>query len=240
MKEIYRQIYPFLTCSLIIDKGMFTYRMHLGEKIAVPIYAWLIKGKGETILVDTGASLKEFVKYQYLGSGGEEGPPIENSIQKMGISMLDIKTIVMTHLHPDHLLNAKKFPNAKIIVQEEELRFARNPHPLFAKSYIVELFEGLNIETVRGDTEIAPGIEVILTPGHSPGGQSVSITTAQGKAVITGFCCIDENFGEEGDIVPALHTDLFRSYESVSRIRERADIILPLHGRRLQAVESVP
>ena len=240
MKNHFKSIYPIVTCKLLLDKGMFTYRMYYGEKIAVPIYAWLIKGDEEPILVDTGCSLEEMLKYSYLSAGGEKGPPIEDSLQKMGVSAGDIKTIVITHLHADHVLNAEKFPYARVIVQKEDLKFARNPHPLFTKSYHRQLFEGLNLETISGNTEVVPGVEVFLTPGHSPGCQSVSVTTTRGKAVITGFCCIDENFGEGGDIVPGIHTDLYKAYDSVTKTREIADIILPLHGKHVQSVESVP
>ena len=79
--------------------------------------------------------IKEFMKYSVLSAGGEEGVPIEDSLQKLGISVPDVKTIIATHLHSDHCLNAKKFPYAKVIVQEEELKFDRNPHPMFSAIY---------------------------------------------------------------------------------------------------------
>ena len=148
MKNLYR-IYPIVTCKLVLDKGMFTYRVSHGESILFPVYAWLIKGEGETILVDTGCFLEEMLRSSSLATEGEAGPLIEDSLQKMGISLASIETIILTHLHLDHFLNAKKFPNAKLVVQEEELRFAMNPHPLFAKSYNKQWYEGLNFETIN-------------------------------------------------------------------------------------------
>ena len=53
------------------------------------------------------------------------------------------------------------------------------------------------------------GIEVLLTPGHTPGGQSVAVKTEAGKAVITGLCCNKENFLPGGGIiVPGVHLDV--------------------------------
>lgn len=239
MKKVYR-IYPILTCQIIIDKGIFTYLKNHGEKILVPTWAWLIEGGEEPILVDAGCSLKEFMKYSVLSAGGEEGTPIEDSLQKIGISVSDVKTIIVTHLHSDHCLNAKKFPHAKVIVQEEELKFARNPHPLFSAIYRNEWYEGLNFKTVQGDTEIISGVKAIFTPGHSPGSQSVSITTEQGEIVITGFCALDDNFSDKGDIIGAPHIDPIKAYESMMRVRKMADIIIPLHSQRTLNVKSIP
>lgn len=238
MKNVYK-IYPVLTSKLALDKGTFTYRSYYGEKIMAPVYAWLVKGEGEPFLIDTGCTIQEAAK---LSSAfiGEEGPNIEDSLRKKGISMSDIKTIILTHLHIDHFVDAKRFPNAKLIVQEEELKFSRNPHPVFSKSYNRSWYEGLNFETVNGDTEIFPGVEIISTPGHTPGAQSVSIGTEGGKKVICGFCSLDDNFSDKGDIVPGIHTDIFKAYDSMVRIRGLGGTIIPLHSERFLSMESIP
>jgi glyoxylase-like metal-dependent hydrolase (beta-lactamase superfamily II) len=231
------KIFPILTCTLKLDKGTFTYRNYYGEKVTPPVYAWLIKGEGEPFLVDVGCTVKEAGKLSAVFVG-EEGPPIENSLQKMGISTSDIKTIILSHMHIDHFLNARKFPNAKIIVQEEELTFAMNPHPVFSKSYNRDWYAGLNFKTVNGDVEIFPGVEILFTPGHSPGTQSISIDTEQGKVVIVGFCSIEENFA--GNIVPGIHTDIFKAYDSMDRLKKlNRKLIIP-HSERYLSINSIP
>lgn len=239
MKSVYR-IYPIMTCKVMFDKSVFTYLRNFGEKTWVPFWAWLIEGGEDPILVDTGCILKEFMKYSTFSSGGEEGTLIEDFLQKRGIKVSDIKTIIMTHLHIDHCLNAKKFPNAKIVVQQEELEFARNPHPLFSGIFRKEWYEGLNFETVQGDTEIVPGVKTIFTPGHTAGNQSVSITTEQGEVVIAGFCTLDDNFSDKGDIIPGPHVDPFKAYDSIIKIKNMADILIPLHSQRVMNVKSLP
>jgi N-acyl homoserine lactone hydrolase len=158
----------------------------------------------------------------------------------MGVSLSDVKTIILTHLHIDHFLNAKRFPRAKIIVQEAELQFARNPHPVFSKSYNPNWYNGLDFEIVKGDTVIFPGVEVISTPGHSPGTQSVCIATDEGKVVIVGFCSLDENFSKAGDIVPGIHSDIFQAYDSIVRISTLGGSIIPLHSERYSGIKSIP
>ena len=237
MKNTYK-IHPMLTCRIAVDKGTFTYRTDYGKKINAPVYSWLITGGEEPFLIDAGCTIPEAAKLSSVFEG-EDGPPIEDSLRKKGLSTSDIKTIIMTHLHIDHFANARKFPNARIIVQEEELEFARNPHPVFAKSYNRAWYEGLNFETVRGDAEIFPGIAVLFTPGHSPGTQSVSIATEEGTKLLCGFCSIDDSFSDKGDIVSGIFCDIFKAYDSIMRLKSLGGTLIPLHSERILAGESV-
>jgi glyoxylase-like metal-dependent hydrolase (beta-lactamase superfamily II) len=93
------------------------------------------------------------------------------------------------------------------------------------------------METVYGDQEIMPGISVLFTPGHTPGGQSVEIAASRGKAIVTGFCCTLANFTPTEEMKvrrrevapPGLHQYCRDGYESLLRVKQRADIIVPLH-----------
>jgi glyoxylase-like metal-dependent hydrolase (beta-lactamase superfamily II) len=202
-----------------------------------PVYSWLITGGEEPFLIDAGCTIQEAAKLSPVFVG-EDGPDIEDSLRKKGILMADIKTIILTHLHVDHFVNARRFPNAKLIVQEEELKFARNPHPTFAKSYNREWYGGLNFEVVNGDTEIFPGVEVVSTPGHSPGTQSVSIVTEEGTKVLCGFCSIDDNFSDKGDITPGIFCDIFKAYDSIIKLKSLGGTLIPLHSERILSVGS--
>lgn len=81
---------------------------------------------------------------------------------------------------------------------------------------------------IEGDRELFPGLELLKTPGHSPGSQSVLVNTVRGKEVIEALCCVRENF-EPKLILPAYHTDLLTAYDSLARIKEVADYIIPMH-----------
>jgi glyoxylase-like metal-dependent hydrolase (beta-lactamase superfamily II) len=73
-----------------------------------------------------------------------------------------------------------------VIVQRAEIEFLRNPHPVDHR-YYADVLDGMEVVAVEGDASIAEGIDVIFTPGHTVGGQSVAVNTSAGKAVITGF-----------------------------------------------------
>ena len=108
--------------------------------------------------------------------------------------MLNYFTLKANSYYFDHVYNTHKCKNATIYVQDEELKFALDPHPIFEVLYLKEIINKLNFEVIKGDQAILPGISVMLVPGHTPGVQAVIVETAKGKAVISGFCSITENF----------------------------------------------
>jgi glyoxylase-like metal-dependent hydrolase (beta-lactamase superfamily II) len=151
-----------------------------------------------------------------------------------------VDIIIHTHLHNDHCENDGLCPNAEIYVQQAELDFFRNPHPIDHR-YYSDVLDGVNLKAIEGDTEIVDGIEVLFTPGHTPGGQSVVIDTEAGKAVITGLCCNSENFPAGGGVIcPGVHINAIEAYESMKRIREVADLIIPLHDLEVGRKSVIP
>ena len=94
---------------------------------------------------------------------------------------------------------------------------------------------------VEGDQEIVPGLSVMLTPGHSPGGQSVVVNTKAGKAIITGFCCNEQNFPSSGPLVPCgVHLNLIEAYDSIHKVKAAADLIIPIHDLSIGRHATIP
>ncbi len=234
------RIYPLPIVKLLLDKGTFTYLNFYGEKIWAPTYSFYIEGADQNILVDTAISAEDWNKHRTIPA--QDIVTFEESLANFGLTPDDIDIVLATHLHLDHFFNARKCRNAKIIVQEEELRFVLHPRPPFAQHYSRELLEGFNFETVKGDREIIPGIDVILTPGHTAGNQSVAIDTEEGIVVIPGFCSLEENFNQKDYIVPGINFDPFQAYESIVRVQEIGERVIPLHSQRLvkENIKCIP
>jgi N-acyl homoserine lactone hydrolase len=237
------KVYPLLISRIFADIGTFNYANYSGQKRWYPIFAFLIQGDGRNILVDSGCVAEEMAAISALTAGYEDVQPLEEALKKRGVAMEDIKEVIHTHLHSDHYLNSKKLPQATFWVQEEELAFALNPHPFFFRSFNRTRYEGMKFKTIKGDSPFAEGIDILFTPGHTAGTQSVQIETEQGKVVIAGFCSIPENFTppDKGlDVIPpGFHLDLLQSYESVLRIKNTKAIIIPLHDPSLAENETV-
>ena len=243
MKRTYR-IHPLPTVKIYSDKGLFTYLSGYGEKIWSPVYSFYIEGAKETILVDTGISAEEMKKYAKFATRAEDIIPFEIALSKFGLKPEDIDIVIQTHLHSDHCLNTRKCKNARVIVQEEELNFALNPHPLYAGVYQRHWYEGLNFETINGDREIVPGIDAVFLPGHTKGTQGVLMDTQKGRTVIAGFCSLDENFGDKNNmaspiVLPGICIDPLKAYESIMKVKKIADYIIPIHSDRFLNVDAI-
>lgn len=249
------RIRPVILSKAWADKGAMTYLIYHGEQIVRPYIFWIIEGAGQKIIVDTAIHAEQYRGYHpgFQNYQIEHLLTFEEGLSKALLQPDDVDIIIQTHLHFDHCYNTSQCKNARVVVQESELEFAKDPHPIFANMYSEFLLKDLKFEPIRGRREILPGIEVIPVPGHTPGCQAVSVETKVGRAVIAGFCCIKENFfpGEEIQerispfagypiIVPGIHFDTVQAYESVLKIKELADIVLPLHEPEIMNIESIP
>ena len=235
--------------SIEIDKAVLMYRFNYGKKIQVPVVMWYIEGADKNILIDTASDAK--IAMEYRGLPAKEIMSFEDALASVGLKPKDVDIVVETHLQWDHCANTQKCKNAKILVQEVELRFAYAPHPILAPTYKKSLLTGLNFVVVKGYQEIAPGIELIPTPGHTPGNMSVAVNTEKGKAIITGFCCLQENFGppegvsEETKeltpvVAPGIHLNAVDGFESVLLVKGMADIVLACHDPSFMVPKTIP
>ena len=234
------------------EKSRFTYMHGLGEKVDIPYTTWLIQGRGMNALVDTGCSAQDYRDHirsagKPLMYGGErfedvqEIKPLQQHLKERGLTFDDIDMVLQTHVDWDHCMNTRHFKKSKILLQRTE--WAKLPiHPLFkgtyAPNYIYEEMDRLKLQFLDGDYHVTTGLDLIYTPGHSPGGQSVVVDTKDGRYVIAGMCTIRENFypSEETKASTGLpviptgsHMDPFQTYESMLRIIKAGDHVLPFH-----------
>lgn len=232
-----------------------TYLAYSGQPIVRPYVFWYIHASCKNVLVDTGMEAEDFKNYHpgLKNSPQEPVQSFEAALAKVNCTPDDIDIIIQTHLHMDHVYNTPKCRNAVIYVQEAELEFALKPHPIFEVFFPQEIIKSTNFEVIKGDHVILPGIEVMLVPGHTPGGQAVVVDTTKGKAVISGFCSIMDNFNPPEDvktsvspfvsypvIAPGVVTDLFQAYDSVLKVKQTADIIIPMHDPDMAQREHIP
>jgi len=245
---IYR-IHPIVMGSKLFDKGMMTYQHGYGEPYGIPIYAWYLEGKGRKILVDTGEMnpIRSADREEKIGG---KIYSFEEGLDRWGLAPEDIDVVIHTHLHNDHCENDYKCTNAAFYVHEKELESIHNPHPLdfrYLEDYIEDVEENGQIVPIRSDGEILPGIEVMHTPAHTPGGMTVFVNTPKGRAAITGFCVIMENFEPPIEITamemevipPGTHVNAYEAYDIMCRVKKAADILIPLHEPKFAAMETI-
>lgn len=230
-------ITPLLTGVRNPDQGIMTYQQGYGTRIWLPIWAFLVRGGGKNLLVDTGLDENElFVPPEFTRETGLEPLSLVECLDREGLSPADIDIVINTHLHDDHCGNNGALPSAAFYAHPQEVVFCNEPHPIDHR-YDSYFIEGIEFIDALDQDEIAPGINVIHSPGHTAGCLSVVVATAEGQAVITGFCCNEKNFPDSGPAVcPGVHLDAIAAWESIQRVKAMGGKILPMHGLTLTKI----
>jgi N-acyl homoserine lactone hydrolase len=144
-----------------------------------PIVAHAVTHRDGVLLFDTG-----------IGSGDPEVDaivreryPLERALAAHGIAMADVTAVANCHLHVDHGGQNWRFPGRPIFVQEREWAMVHEPDYTVAEWVDAP---GLSYEMLDGESEVAPGLRLIPTPGHVPGHQSLVVRTDAGTVAIAG------------------------------------------------------
>ncbi len=243
------KIHPIVLGTKLFDKGMMTYQHDYGKPYAIPIYSWYLEGGDKNILVDTGEMSPIQSEDREKKIGGKIYT-FEEGLGKWGLKPEDIDVVIHTHLHNDHCENDFKCENAVFYVHEKELERIHDPHPLdfrYMEDYIEDVEENGQIKVITGDREIVPGISVMHTPAHTEGGLTVFVDTPSGRAAITGFCVIRENFFPPKEILamemevipPGTHVNAYDAYDIMIEVKKMADILIPLHEPEFASVDTI-
>ncbi len=144
------------------------------QPLRISVNAYVIQVEGHTIAVDAGADTL------FGPTAGRHA----RALQAAGIDPASVDTVLMSHLHPDHLGGLiaggrAVFANAAVNVAGPELAYwrdagQRTAAPDFARPWFDAVAEtmrlyGDRVTTFRGEAALAPGITAVPLPGHTPG-----------------------------------------------------------------------
>ncbi len=159
----------------------------------LPVTVWVIEHPEGVIVIDTGEDPKvndadyfacdprsSFFYNSFLRFAVTPDEAIDQQLAGLGIRPSDVRWVVQTHLHGDHVHGIQHFPKAEVLISELDyptslgavaclypewlaptlVNFQADDTPVFAQSYPL---------TQAGDVRIVP------TPGHTNGHQSVML-----------------------------------------------------------------
>jgi len=239
-------VHPIHCGTLDLPRRILTYLLGEGATVASPVTVFLLAPEDPddpVVVVDAGAE-RGAVAGRTVPDGGPE--PIREGLAERGFSPADVDYLVLTHLHHDHAANVDLFPGSDLLVQRSELAVARDHLPHMRRAYVeahAAATEDADPTLVDGEYRLHEGIELLHTPGHTEGMQSVVVETAAGPHALVGdlvYCRqnldpeateIRDVRGESVEVTPVdydppyvppgLHVDVAACYESVARLRER-------------------
>lgn len=199
-------------------------------------YLWVVRDAKRMFLVDTGFNADMAVKRHrtLLRSPAE-------ALALLGIASEDVRQIVVTHLHNDHIGTFDEYPNARFHLQDDEMAFATGRYMCcerFNRAYEIEHVAGMvrltyqdRVEFHRGDAEIGPGISVHRIGGHTAGLQAVRVHTARGWVVLASDAShYYEHFETKRSFPLVFHVgDVLEGYARLLALAESPQHVIPGH-----------
>jgi glyoxylase-like metal-dependent hydrolase (beta-lactamase superfamily II) len=206
--------------------GMLVYGDPHDAPMAMDYFVWAIRNAERTIVIDVGYGREE---------GERRGRTFLRSpadgLRLVGIEATEVKDVIVTHMHYDHVGNLQLFPNARFHIQDEELAYVTGramTHHVLRSSFslndvleMVGLLYGDRVVFHNGDEEVAPGVTVHHIPGHTRGLQSVRVHSERGSVVLASDAAhYYENLEKETPF--ATLENMFLMLEGFRRLRKLA------------------
>jgi N-acyl homoserine lactone hydrolase len=162
------------------------------EEVLVPVPMALVDTGEGHVLFDTGMNCDGIHNPAVWGARAQTIRPelvddddVRARLGELNVRIDDIRLVINSHLHWDHCGGNRLFPHCPVVVQRAELEFARAPSGPVQGGYMTNHFDvAVSYRTVDGDQEVAPGVRVLDTHGHTPGHQSLSVDLPGGRVVL--------------------------------------------------------
>ena len=150
-----------------------------------------------------------------------------NQLALLNLRPEDISQLILSHVHGDHAGNVDLFPDAEIVISEEEYNAcilkSRQPG---AESFIRNVAErpAEKIRVIRQDVQLFPGIELVRLPGHSYCVLGLITHLAQSGTMIFTSDAVytSKNWGPPARM-PSLIHHIEQFYQSVEKLRVLKD-----------------
>jgi len=172
-------------------------RLHLSEVVlpeghpeatrgrSAVVFGFVIDHPDGAIVVDTGVGRgNPFIDDVYSPTVVNLEPALDEAVlDEAGIEPSSVIAVVNSHLHFDHCGQNPRYYGSRVpvFVQAEEVEAARGRYYTVSEWATVPADQ---LRTVRGDEQIAVGVRLLSTPGHTRGHQSVVIERGGDVVVI--------------------------------------------------------
>jgi N-acyl homoserine lactone hydrolase len=218
----------------MLDGGHFTSAAGIwrrGEdmerQVRYPVPVYLVEVGEERILVDTGlhpdaaaAAARHYDGAESLGVFQLE----QDAAVAEQVDFDSLTKVVLTHLHFDHAGGSALLPSSlPVFIQRREWEAGGDPDAIARNFFLPRDYEGLadQVVLIDGDHDLLGdgSIELLFTPGHTPGHQSVRV----GDDLIIGGDVTHFATGLDDQRLPIFGDDLDAQLASAERLRALRD-----------------
>jgi glyoxylase-like metal-dependent hydrolase (beta-lactamase superfamily II) len=201
--------------------------MFLPETFDWPLNVVVVRSGGQTVLVDAGLGA-EFAGFPKAGQ-------LVARLEAAGIELASVTDVVLTHMHMDHVggllaegVKQRLRPDLRIHAAAAEIAFWASPDfsrtdmpaPVpevlraTAKRFLDEYHSQLR--PFQEEHEVAPGVKVCRTGGHTPGHSVVRLASGGDRLTFAGDAVFPVGFER-----PDWHNGFEHDPEEATRVRMR-------------------
>lgn len=176
----------------------------------MPIYTWLIEHPEGLLLIDTGENadvndkgyfkcdqINGFVYRTILRFKVKKKEELPAQLARLGFDKEDIRWIVLTHLHLDHVDGVRFFPKAEFVLSSVEKRQPTGNVPCLMPSWFsprVITYDSISLPGFDQGFYLTQAKDVVVlpTPGHTHGHQSVLFLNDEVNVLFAGDITFDQ------------------------------------------------
>lgn len=231
--------------SLVIDGFHIMWNRGPAGEVRFPVYSILIEHAEGRFLFDSGFDYDHVMKVLPFEKPQQRpDQTIPGALQKLGLTPQDVGVLVNSHFHFDHCGGNKHFPHAKKICHAAEIAQAKEPEVFEVLGYsdlsfsaeaaeargkTDQLLPGTTaanstFETVEGDeVEIAKGVTMIFTPGHTLGHYSLLVELANRRPLLFALDATYTKKGWDALVQASFHVDPVKGVASIRKLKALAE-----------------
>jgi glyoxylase-like metal-dependent hydrolase (beta-lactamase superfamily II) len=203
---------------------------------SIEYFLWIIRNAERTIVVDTGFDADTAKRY---GRTPFDDPTM--LLDKFGVRAADVETVIVTHMHFDHVGALPPYAKARFHVQQADMAYATGPSMKYEflrfpydRVHVAQMLD--HVYSGRavfrdGDGQITPGVSVHRIDGHAIGLQAVRVNTARGWVVLASDCAAYIEQFADYRVSPAVvdAQAMLRGYDRLRELASSEDHIITGH-----------
>jgi 4-pyridoxolactonase len=212
--------------SLVIDGYHLYWNAGPGGEVRFPCYSVLIDHPEGKFLFDTGYDLDHVNKvlpFEKPIQSPDQTVPAQ--LAAIGISPDEITHVVNSHYHFDHVGGNRYCTKAVNIAHKRELEASHHCQSFERLGYSDLSFDeiGPRYELIEGETEIAKGVTIIETPGHTAGHISLLVELGDRRPMLFTGDAVYTSRSLELEIIAGFHLDPVASITSLRYLRRLSE-----------------
>jgi glyoxylase-like metal-dependent hydrolase (beta-lactamase superfamily II) len=224
-------------------RAAWQHEMFLPDTFDWPLNVVVMRSGDRTILVDAGLGADPDLHLPQAGR-------LVQRLEAAGIDLASVTDVVLTHMHMDHIggllvdgIRNRMRPDLRVHLSAAEAEFWQSPD--FSRTFMPQGFPDAlraaakrflaeyqsNLRTFKDEYEVAPGVVVRRTGGHTPGHSVVQVSSAGDRLTFAGDAVFPVGFEHDPEEAARVRVRLLQQMAKTGELLVATHMPFPSLGR---------